>query len=87
MTSLGSNTLAGNRFLNLFLSSLTDVFSALVYYYGVQKMGRKKTYIISGIIMALSTAAIGIFQYSENLQIKFCNSIDRKAVYLHFYAK
>jgi len=69
MTSLGSNTLAGNRFLNIFLSSLTDIFSALVYYCGVQKRGRKETYIISGLIMALSTAAIGILQYSEHFDI------------------
>jgi len=67
MTSLGNNTFVGNRFLNLFLSSLTDIFSAVVYYYGVQKMGRRESYIISGIIMALCTAAIGIFQYSEHL--------------------
>jgi len=66
MISLGNNTLAGNRFLNIFLSSLMDIFSALVYYYGVQKRGRKESYIISGIIMALCTAAIGIFQYSKH---------------------
>jgi len=65
MTSLGNNTLVGNRFLNIFLSSLTDIFSALVFYYGVQKRGRKETFIVSGLIMALSTAAIAIFQYSK----------------------
>ena len=43
-----------------------DIFSALVYYYGVQKRGRKESYIISGILMALCSAAIGIFQYSEH---------------------
>jgi len=60
--SLGNNDLVGNRFLNLFLSSLTDIFSSVLYFFAVKKCGRRDSYMLSGTLMALCIAVLGLVQ-------------------------
>nr|XP_002119673.3 solute carrier family 22 member 5-like isoform X1 [Ciona intestinalis] len=59
--ALNTNSLSGDRFLNMLYAGITEVVSAILYYIWSEAWGRRRAYVGTMIITAVSVASAPLF--------------------------
>lgn len=78
--SLSTNQLKGNRFLNCFLSGLSETISYIIAYFIVENYGRRNTYIVSTLLAAVLIGVTPYLGFSEYTQTYFQSKVNNKAI-------